>query len=611
MKLGPWIHLHYIPVFVSGLCSLFIVGWLLWLMQFGIDLADEGFYLVWIDNPFKYNVSLTQFGFFYHPFYWLLDGRISALRQLNMLATFTLTFVLAINLLHTVFAQAPLSKLERFVFAAAMATGAFTFLRLWLPTPSYNWLCFQALLVAAIGIVRAEHEDTTSSRVGWVLIGVAGWMAFMAKPSSAAALAVCVTIYLLVAGKMRLRLIAICMSVTLLLLLCSAYSIDGSLELFMMRVNDAITNADIMGSGHSYGKILRIDSFDMAGTSRWLLCGGAALLCGLSIAVLSRRSLASVIAYLLQLGAATASLLIALGYLHPISDRNGYHQLFLLLVLVVAMLLNLSAHHFRALPKLTRAQWSLALMFVTLPYVFAFGSNNNYWFMEGLAGIFWVFAGLVLLLPLAAHPRFSKLLLLFGITVQFLTVCAIANGIAYPYYQTQLLYKNDARIQIGGKASMLHIAPTYADYIVNMRHMTQKAGFTKSTPVIDLSGHSPGVPYVLGGQNTSQAWIIGNFPGYMGSKTVAETMLRRTPCDELARAWVFVEPNGPVAISMNVLEGFGAHPVNDYKTVAQVKTPMGLAGFKAIQTQQFLKPARSYNTALNACKAARDERHHP
>lgn len=608
MKLVPWMPLRYALVFVSALCSLFIVGWLLWLMQFGIDLADESYYLVWIDNPFKYSVSLTQFGFFYHPFYWLLDGHISALRQLNLVATFTLTFVLAISLLHTVFAQVQLSKLERYVFAGAMSIGAFTFLRLWLPTPSYNWLCFQALLVAAIGLVRAEHNNTRSSKVGWVLIGVAGWMVFMAKPSSAMALAVCAALYLVVVGKARLRLMALSGCVTLLLLLCSALMIDGSVDLFMARLRDAIGYASIMGSGHSFSSILRIDTLDLGSKSQLKIYAGATLLCALSIAALSRRPVAYVGSALLQLCAVMATLMIALGYIRPFAEANGYPQLFLLLVLLAAAVLNLCAKRFGCIRKLNRAQWSLVALFVVLPYVFAFGSANNYWFMKGLVGIFWVFAGMIMLLPLATHPRFGSVLMAFGIIVQLITVCAITNGIAYPYYQPQLLYKNDADIQIGGVESMLRIAPTYADYIVNLRKVTKNAGFTKGTPVIDLSGHSPGVPYVLGGQNTSQVWIIGNFPGYTGSEAIAEAMLKRAPCDELVRAWILVEPKVPLAISMNVLKSFGAHPVKDYKKVVQVETPAGLGGVKPIQIQQFLKPARPYDIALKACQAMRPER---
>lgn len=607
MKFIPWIRLHHVHVFASALCSFFLVGWLIWLMQFGIDLTDESYYLVWIDNPFKYSVSLTQFGFFYHPFYWLLDGHIAALRQLNLLATSTLTYLLAISLLQTFFVQAPLSRLERNVFAAAMSVGAFTFLRLWLPTPSYNWLCFQGLLLAAIGLVWAEHRTSRSSKVGWVLIGVAGWMVFMAKPSSALALAVCAPLYLFIAGKARLRLMLLSICITSLLLLCSALMIDGSVELFMTRLRDAIGYARMMGSGYSFGTILRVDTLDLASRSQLLIYAGAAVLCALSVAALSRRSVAFVGSALLQLCAVVATVMIALGYMQPFAEANGYPQLFLLLVLLAAAVLNLSAKCFGCVQQLNRAQWSLVVLFIALPYVFAFGSNNNYWFMQGLVGIFWVFAGLIMLLPHATHPRFRSVLMAFGITVQLITVCAIANGIAHPYYQPQLLYKNDALIQIAGKESTLRVASSYADYIANLRHESKSAGFTKGTPVIDLSGHSPGIPYILEGQNTSQAWIIGNYPGYTGSEAVTEAMLKRTPCDELARAWIFVEPKGSVSISMNVVKGFGAHPVQDFKKVVQVEAPVGLVGFKSTQIQQFLKPVRPYDIAVKACQTKQSE----
>ena len=80
---------------LSALGSVLVLGLLLKYSAYGIDFTDESFYLVWISNPFIYSVSLTQFGFIYHPLYSLLGGDIAALRQANILITYGLAWSLA------------------------------------------------------------------------------------------------------------------------------------------------------------------------------------------------------------------------------------------------------------------------------------------------------------------------------------------------------------------------------------------------------------------------------------------------------------------------------------------------------------------------------------
>ncbi|WVV48786.1 hypothetical protein THH46_08975 [Pseudomonas sp. NA13] len=141
---------------LSVMGTLLVLGWLLKYSTYGIEFTDESFYLVWISNPFIYDVSLTQFGFIYHPLYRLLDGDIAALRQANILMTFGLAWGLAYVLLSSL---APESREKRIVLhtaAAGLAGSVLIFFDIWLPTPSYNSLALQALLITSIGLLLAE-----------------------------------------------------------------------------------------------------------------------------------------------------------------------------------------------------------------------------------------------------------------------------------------------------------------------------------------------------------------------------------------------------------------------------------------------------------------------
>ena len=84
-------------IITSSCCLLSTVLILYFIFKFsayGIDFTDEGFYLNWIQNPFLYKSSLSQFGYIYHPLYNLVDGNIAWLRRLNFLITFALAFTL-------------------------------------------------------------------------------------------------------------------------------------------------------------------------------------------------------------------------------------------------------------------------------------------------------------------------------------------------------------------------------------------------------------------------------------------------------------------------------------------------------------------------------------
>jgi hypothetical protein len=198
---SPPIHLaSRVTLTLSAICTLSILAWTLHQCNFGLDFADEGYYLVSIFAPFRYPVSLSQFGFIYHPLYKLVDGNIALLRQTNVLLTFCLAWTLAGISLKAIFVGRNWTKFSLIVISAAIASASLVFLRLWLPTPSYNWLSFQSLLITAIGLLLAEKHFSGLSVVGWLLVATGGWLAFMAKPTTAAALGLSSAVYLLLSG---------------------------------------------------------------------------------------------------------------------------------------------------------------------------------------------------------------------------------------------------------------------------------------------------------------------------------------------------------------------------------------------------------------------------
>ena len=404
--------------------SLVVVGWVLWYCRYGFDFADEGFYLVWIANPFKYAISATQFGYFYHPIYLLLNGSLVALRIANVLLTFLLAWWVAALCLAEIFERDMLPRPARIVIAAAIGTTAFMFLRLWLPTPSYNWLAFQSILVVVGGMLLAERRDSPRSQIGWVLIGVGGWMAFLAKPTTAAALGVVVLVYLAWSGKLRLGGFAITVLVAVALCVITAFAIDGSLLRFADRLLAASKQGRLLGAGHTLLKSFRLDDYRFDYAARQAFAWAVMFIGGTAFLLSSQSILARLLAVGLSLSALVAIVAIVLGIPEKPTEYGEFQHLILLAVPFAVLLLTAALSR-RELTEISRHHWALAFALLTLPHAFAFGTSNNYWWLGGLVGIFWVLAALVLLRPVAAYRSAVGLVLPIALGAQLIAVTQV------------------------------------------------------------------------------------------------------------------------------------------------------------------------------------------
>lgn len=278
------------------LVTLVTLVWLLVHSRYGIDLTDESFYLIWMANPWIYSVSVTQFGFIYHPLHLLFQGDITLLRQANILIIFGLAWVLCVVFFRATLDthQQTLSWRSLPILALATVTATCSLIYFcpygWLATPSYNSLVFQALLLASIGLLLAEKTVSLVSIAGWILIGVGGWLAFMAKPTSAAALGLVISICLPLTGKFNFRLFSISLLTAIVLLMASAWVIDGSLFMFIERLRGGVEAVQLLGAGQM--DILRIDGLLIGHNERVFLVFLVPLSWGLLILLRQKKEFA-------------------------------------------------------------------------------------------------------------------------------------------------------------------------------------------------------------------------------------------------------------------------------------------------------------------------------
>lgn len=594
---------------LTALCALgtlLLIWWLLKYSAYGIDFTDESFYLIWISNPFIYPASVSQFGFIYHPLYSLFGGDIAALRQANILITYALAWVLTHHLLVLLAPDSKENRTTLFVVSAGLATSALIIFGNWLPTPGYNGLAFQALLISAIGLVLSEKTPHPKSIIGWVLVGIGGWLAFMAKPTTALALAIGALIYLLLARKFSIRLLALAIVTAVALLLASALLIDGSLMRFVERHQLGLELGKHLGSGHTFGHIWRIDDFvlDKRIKLAILLVAGILLIAFWGLQAKHKKT------YIIGLAASVAFFVLTaaltLGQINRHAGFAGFQGMLVFGLFYAAVGAGLVFGRRKAISTITQAQWAAAGLLMLMPYMYAFGTGNNYWHQASYSPIFWLLASLVLLLPLIRAQSSWVLALPLVLATQAVTATLLQTGLELPYRQPEPLRLNTATVPFGPQQSRLVLSDGYAHYIESAVASAKQAELTPNTPMIDLSGQSPGILFALGAQSIGQVWTLG---GYPGSMAFVQAGLAHTSCEKIANAWILLEPDGPRKIPTEFMPALGAHFPDDYEQVGAWQTAAGAGGYAEIRTQTLFKPVKPQKT-VETCQLQREKATH-
>ncbi|MBO9551998.1 hypothetical protein [Pseudomonas sp.] len=595
--------LHRAPIVACAIGTFLLLSWLLKFSAYGVDFTDESFYLVWISTPFLYSGSTTQFGFVYHPLYQLLGGDITALRQANILITFTLAWGLCQTFLNSISPKQPGQRWPQVTMSAGLATAALLIFDTWLVTPSYNSLNLQALLITAIGLLMADRPLHRASLAGWMLIGIGGWLAFMAKPSSALALALAVIVWLLALRRGSVRSLVLTGVSALLPLLASAWLIDGSVVAFAARIQRGIQLTQDLAGGHTLLDILRIDSvpLDIRLLSLLLATSFAIVIAtGCQVANNMRwwyLSLPLSLAFFVLTAAQVLGQHLWVVYLGP------YQSIWVFAVVLAALLVCLATGRLRALASITPAQWVIAGLFMVTPHIYAFGTNGNYWDAGGSAAIFWLLAGLTLLAPLIRQQASWFPLLPATLATQAMVATLLQSGFEHPYRQPQPLRLNTSIQSLGADGAKLQLSEDYAQYFSNAIKVAQTAGLQPGTPMIDLSGQSPGILYALGAKNIGQAWLMGGYPGSLKRATDALSLVN---CQTIAASWVLWEPNGPRSLPTETLLQQGARFPDDYRQVGTWRTAPGAGGFAFVREQVLYAPVNVAGTT-RACQAKREQ----
>ena len=563
----------------------------------GFDLTDESFYLLSYARPEDITTSFTLFGVVGKLIFELGGGTIAGLRALGAFIWLTGSVVATWVTIGFLSRRSSLQRSAladartRFMLASVPVAGGALYYSNWLLTPGYNWFALVGLTLFWIGFLFWLEPGLPrwATNVGASLLAFAAALVFWSKATSAGLLlfypAGALVLYrshwrrLLNPQTIACGIIGIGLGMCLPLLYgLSPDSIITTLKHgYQYRLLDtsgryggplALLSIAVRRSG----SLLIHNTFPLRFAWIWLPSILGALLVVLrSKAQPEHRQRSLRVAQLLLILGCMASLSVVTILTPPEVIGSWILNVTLLIVsyLVAGNFVyrKLAADRVRT-HRLRASAWAIPVFGLIL--VFTFGSANTYTFQAGMAAYFALLGVSVLFLPYdrkhlnSALGRAAVVLLLAAI------VWLTYRGSLTPYRQDVPAWEMDRRVSLGDSGANLIVSEEMSQYISTLQGLAA-GGFQPGTPIIDLTGHTPGAAYALGGRAYGFPWLIG---GRSHSEVGAIFILSQWRQSDLDMAWILtVEENGVRSIPISVLEEVGLDFSTAYEKVGTVRRP--------------------------------------
>jgi hypothetical protein len=584
-----------------GVLGFYILYLIFKYSNYGFDFTDEGFYLNWISNPYIYKSSVSSFGFFYNPIYSLLNNNVTYLRIANLIFSLFLSYMIFFFLIKQI-AGANLLKKHYFssqILLIGLSTTILLSVNIF--SPSYNTLTIQGLIITSLGLLFLENNNKKISTL--FIISFGGWLVFMGKPSSAFILSLIIFIYFLI-KKVQIYRIVLCIFFSLILLLITSLAIDNSPLIFLKRILTGIKDYHLLEAGHSHKDIIK-RSFTLIQKPEsqnifaiyytFIFIFFIYIFFFISFCLKINKTkyfyfLTSIIFFLL-------SFFIIYVYCYKtellfIFER--YQRLQVISILIFSFFFICSINKFNPRQILQNVNLKLFFIFLLMPLIYAFGSNINYFKKSLDLGIFYFLASYLILLPsFLKKNNFNSIFSILFISL-LIVILHINLIIEKPYRQIRPLKSNNFTFVFKEKNNTIKLTQETGAYLNNVLKITKDAGLVSGSYVLDLTGMSPGLIFLLGYKSLGDPWIIG---GYPGSFNFAKSKIKSERCLKISNSWILHDQYSR-SISLEIAKSFGASIDSDYYLAGSWLTK----GFEESWEQKIFKPKNTkeiYQKCLN------------
>jgi hypothetical protein len=605
---------------------------------YGFCYTDESYYLQVIKNPWLDEYGLTQFGLIYYPLFNLVDHSIGLLRSIN--AIIYLFIYTVLSYLYLSYFLPPYNtwpKTWRWLLAWLLAGGSLTVYALWLPTPNYNMLNAQALAITLIGMLAiqatgnvsdeatAEATGNTSGKVldetveasrevaakapgttnqtrlwAWALIGLGGFLCFMAKPPSAAMLAFFVLVWAWFTSNFKPKGLIVAVGTSLVLLIVSALILNGSISANIEHYQKALAGNKLYGENtltnlfHLDFEIL-IQFITFPTLVLFNLFAGF----GVILTYASEKNDHRLLAYILGIA------LLAILALIFLPSLRAWSVLIFPGHLLYAPVLGASLYQLyitsKDQQKFSQSKLAWFAFFLFIPLIYSIGTSNHIYFPLSSSSFFIFLAFFTYIIIQKPRNVFLKLGVLLFLS-QLIIILIIFTAWKTPYSQAGPLwtYQNEVAIPKGGHK--LSVSSLSSKFIGEWYAAAERGGYVTGTPIIEMTGRLPGAQYILGGFLPTVPWQNSN---YAGAEEGMRDVLMGLPCDVLAKAWIITDANGTDILNPAVLSQAGLEYRQDYAAVGLVEYPLAIGNRTILRLLALLAPKRPPAEMTEICLSRR------
>ncbi|QJW84079.1 hypothetical protein HK414_09770 [Ramlibacter terrae] len=523
------------------------LGHALWLFSLagkGFDLTDESVNTLIAMFPDSQSGLVTPAGYF-TTFVWALSGdSIPVFRLIGMgvllacvagAAAAAATYARSIEL--EVDGSAWL-----FLLAAACGATAFFYKDFYTVGPSYNWLAMAGLLVVQAGFFLLLSGSSAAAALA---IGIGGFLAFSGKPTSGVGvLAALVFTCLFLPGRWRyLRVTAVGVAIAVAAGVAFIVLFTGGLAPTYRRFVFGVEYLRLVESNHSVTGSLAALAKTLAVTP-WKVflftqkVTIAVMLLGVFVAWRRQRSTAFALAGLLLLSGAELSF-------HDISD--GTFNIYVVTSFPATLLGGVVA-----LKLLSRRDPTpIPLRAVLLPLLFGAGVAISHVFGTNTApGNKLILPVVAIVLPLMLVALWAEQVLRQrGVTAAVALVAVVAGAVMLhrsadlPFRIEGGLARQTEPVTFLNQSGAIRLDPVKAAYATDILRSAASAGWQAGTPLLNLTGHTPGVNVILDAPFVGSPLLI-NGPQYRGGQNALGLIIGSMAQETRSGAWVFTSTNG-------------------------------------------------------------------
>ena len=583
---------HFLRIVpVAALAYLLFI--LIFNASHGFDITDESFYVLWARQPEHVLGSFRQFGYYTKLLYVLSDENIAIFRIVGLLSLLGVGgfFSVALERYWVSLSGPVLPARLLWETIILILIGTLVYYRSWLLTPSYNWLALFSTLVVATGLLHVATNGVKELRqnklmfslfIDGLLVGIGGGIAFMAKPTTALILAL-TTLYWVAVHYQRIRwklFMGIALTAACSVLFLHAIMFKGGIIPFYVELCKEVEIQKIIEGGYSLENVISQAFRDIKNvpariftlTSVGFIISPFILWIVRKNRALGRETIAQFVLslFLILFPLVTCYRLWGTGQWSR--TGMGFSGLALLMALMFSALLTLLALN----KKMSASEKTpfmrlavLCLFLFMLSVAYAFGSANG--LIRQMSGAYVFFAAGILYTAFWIDQYLDRNIL-WRIAPALVAVSALLvmhGAFNHPYRLPGKISEQVVKTSfLVGKGS-LYVDRSTARYINDLKRIALEAGWEPGTPLIDLTGASPGATVILGGRIVGKPWLSG---GYKGSNDFAENDLKMVPKSVLRKAWLLIAPDGRRSLSIKILKNIGLNYPRGYVDVGKVKT---------------------------------------